>query len=182
MTTTPDYVELAFTDDTTIEPGLYLTMPQGHAMLSTTSTSGIDGPTVHRRLTILDMGGVIQIAGLNVTSPTDLANLADHLKMLSLRLAREQAHPYRPSSPEGRRRDLAAQAGEMWDRSNRPITAGKMAYLFDPKDGHYLGRSRIESVDRTAGVVYVHPQVILGDTVTKLRSSAVFPEDVDLVE
>lgn len=182
MTTTPDYIELACTGDTTLKPGLYLTMPQGHAVLAGTTKSSVDGPTVHRRLAILDMGGVVQIAGIDVTSPDDLSRLADHLRMLSLRLAREQAHPYRPGTVEGRRRDLAAQAGEMWDRSNRPIVAGRMAYLFHPKDGHYLGYTRIESVDRTAGVVRVHPTVTIDDTVSNLSSTVVFPEDVDLVE
>lgn len=183
MTPVPAYVEHAFMPDSDLPPGLYLTMPQGHALLSGPVQATVAGPVAHRRLAILDMGATVQIGGIDVTDPEVVGRLADHLKTLSYRMARERVHPYRPGTPESRRRDEAARAGEMWDRNGRPITPGRAVAVYDAGTGQLLGQTRVALVDTAAGVAFVHITInVGGDTVGQLASPVVFPEDVEVVE
>jgi hypothetical protein len=181
--TIPDYVEPAFTSNTTLAPGLYLTMPQGHAQLvGTPRRSSSDGPAVHRHLTVQNMGSVVTIAGVDIDDPDVLATFADHLLMLSLRQARELAHPYRPGTPDARRRDEAARVGELWDRNGKPIKSRASVRVYSPA-GEYLGLTWVDRVDRTAGVAFVETTMTtMDDTIETLSAPVVFPEDVEVVD
>lgn len=64
-----------------VDPGVYLTMPAGHALLS-------DGA---RSLVVSDLGGEISVAGLKVTDPDHLDELGEHLRLLANRLRMREA-------------------------------------------------------------------------------------------
>jgi hypothetical protein len=64
-----------------VDPGVYLTMPAGHALLS-------DG---HRSLVVSDLGGVVSVAGLRVKDPAHLDDLGVHLQLLAGRLRQREA-------------------------------------------------------------------------------------------
>lgn len=67
----------AHTEPTNRRPGVYLSDPHGHALV--VGTNG-------RALTVLDTGGVVEIAGVHVTSAEPLEQLADRLVMLAGRM------------------------------------------------------------------------------------------------
>ena len=67
-------------DDTTPAPGFYPSMPQGHCQIT-------DG---RRSVVVGDLGGVVQVAGVNVTDPDALLAFGEHVVMLAGRL-RERA-------------------------------------------------------------------------------------------
>ncbi len=50
-------------DEANLDPGVYLSPGYGHAVLVGTN---------QRRLAVLDLGGVIQVAGINVSDPDHL--------------------------------------------------------------------------------------------------------------
>lgn len=71
--------DTAFTqDENRLNPGIYLNDPRsGHAYLVGTN---------NRSLTVLDLGGVISVAGLDIRDPDHLDRLADRLHLLADRL------------------------------------------------------------------------------------------------
>lgn len=85
----PQVYDGATTEDTRLDAGLYPSMPQGHARLS-------DGT---RELVVVDLGGVVDVAGIAVTSPEELRRFGEHLVMLAARLDRRAAHHSHPDAP-----------------------------------------------------------------------------------
>lgn len=77
----------AWTNPSDLDPRLYLSDPQGHALL--VGTNG-------RALTVLDMGGLVDVASVHVTSPEGLEQMAERLRMLADRLRRRASE----STPE----------------------------------------------------------------------------------
>jgi hypothetical protein len=69
-------------------PGLYLSDPQGHALL-------VDE---RRELMVVDLGGVVQIGGIDVRDPDVLNRLGERLCMLAGRLRERIANPYHPGA------------------------------------------------------------------------------------
>lgn len=63
------------------EPGVYRFDPQGHTLLVGTND---------RALVVLDMGGMAQIAGVDVWDPDHLRQFADRVRMVADRLARRK--------------------------------------------------------------------------------------------
>lgn len=73
-------------DERRLDPGVYLSPGYGHALLV-----GIN----QRNLTVLDLGGVIQVGGINVTDPDHLDEFAAYWAEIAatFRARREHAHP-----------------------------------------------------------------------------------------
>ena len=71
-------LDTSFTrNETRLDPGIYLSDPQGHTLLVGTND---------RSLTLLDMGGLASVAGLDVRDPDLLDRFADRLHQLADRL------------------------------------------------------------------------------------------------
>lgn len=83
MTTCPDLLAAQLgdnsftTDENRLNPGIYPSDPQGHTLLVGTN---------NRAMTVLDLGGVAQVAGLDIRDPDHLDCLADRLRELADRL------------------------------------------------------------------------------------------------
>lgn len=73
----PDLLDDAHTDQTQLDPGVYPSDRYGHVYLAGTNGRG---------LRVLETGNVIEVAGVHVTSPEVLEQLADRLQMLADRL------------------------------------------------------------------------------------------------
>jgi hypothetical protein len=58
---------------TALDPGIYFTLPQGHTLI-------VDAT---REAVVLDMGGVVSIAGVDITDWDQLARLGQHLVFLA---------------------------------------------------------------------------------------------------
>lgn len=70
----------SWTHASDLAPGLYLTDPQGHALLV-----GVNG----RAMTLLDFGpAMADVGSVQVTSPEVLEQLADRLRFMAARLRR----------------------------------------------------------------------------------------------
>lgn len=63
--------------ETRLNPGVYPSDPQGHTILVGTN---------ERSLTVIDLGGVVQVGGIDVTSPDHLDALAARLHQAAGRL------------------------------------------------------------------------------------------------
>lgn len=61
--------------ETRLDPGVYLSRGHGHAQLV-----GVN----QRSLVVADLGGVIQIAGIDVADPEHLAVLGDYFQRLAV--------------------------------------------------------------------------------------------------
>lgn len=70
-------------------PGVYPSAIRGHALLVGTN---------QRSLTVVDLGGVIQVAGIDVTDPDHLGTFADHLRHVAGRLRNRQSTRPEPTS------------------------------------------------------------------------------------
>lgn len=90
MTTT----SLPDTSHTTVEhrtsPGVYPSDPQGHTLLV-----GVN----QRALTVVNLGGVVQVGGVDVTDPDHLDLLADRLRQLAARKRTNDASRDRHTAP-----------------------------------------------------------------------------------
>lgn len=78
--------------ETELAPGLYPSDPQGHTLVVGQTTSHGDV----RSFGVVDLGGVITVAGVEITDPDLLDQLADRLHANAASLRHQQAHPYRP--------------------------------------------------------------------------------------
>jgi hypothetical protein len=67
--------------ETRLNPGVYPSDPQGHTILVGDN---------QRSLTVVDLGGVIQVGGVDVTNPDHLDQLADRIRQRANRM-RERA-------------------------------------------------------------------------------------------
>lgn len=83
MTTCPDLLAAQLgdnsftTDENRLTPGVYPSDPQGHTLLVGTN---------NRAMTVLDLGGVAQVAGLDISDPDHLDGLAARLHELADRM------------------------------------------------------------------------------------------------
>jgi hypothetical protein len=81
--------------ETGLAPGLYPTDPQGHTL--------VVGPTIShgevRSFGVLNMGGLVTLAGVEVHDPDVLDRLADRLRANAASLRHQQAHPNHPGVP-----------------------------------------------------------------------------------
>ena len=170
--------EPAFTVQTEQRPGLYTSMPAGDAVLVAEICSGDGVPVLQRRFTVADMGGMVDLAGLPVRDPDELFALADHLRTLGYRLMREHAHPYRPGTKEGRRREAGAAVGHLLDMDDTPILAGCQVHLHHPSTGAFLGTTRVDRVDHAAGVLFAPRTINHFGHLYDRGTDVVFPEDV----
>lgn len=66
--------------ETRLNPGVYPSDPQGHTLLVGDN---------QRALTVVNLGGVIQVGGVDVTDPDHLDALADRLRLVA---AQRRAH------------------------------------------------------------------------------------------
>jgi hypothetical protein len=83
LTTLPDIHDDLHTDvEHRFSPGVYPSDPQGHTLLVGDN---------ERSLTVVDLGGVIQVGGVDVTNPDHLDQLADRLRQRANRM-RERAN------------------------------------------------------------------------------------------
>lgn len=64
-----------------LNPGVYLS--NGHALLVGTN---------QRNLVVVDLGGVIQVAGIDVTDPDHLDVLGDYFRELGRTMRKRRAH------------------------------------------------------------------------------------------
>ncbi|MBM0257361.1 hypothetical protein [Micromonospora sp. 4G55] len=87
MTTCPELLAAQLgdnsftTSESRLAPGVYPSDPQGHTLLVGTN---------NRAMTVLDLGGVVQVAGLDITDPHHLDVLADRLHELADRMRARQ--------------------------------------------------------------------------------------------
>lgn len=80
---------------TSREPGVYLYDPQGHALLV-----GSDPTGEVRTLVVLDLDGVVSVAGVEVRDPDHLDRMAERLHTNADRLRRRRTGPV-PAGTDG---------------------------------------------------------------------------------